>query len=85
MSQRFVFSDEKNIIVFVLDAFGDHLFPKLLKFLPEIEQNLDGFVRFDDVLGSGGYTQFSVPSYIGGMPYLNKTTVDDYRKAVFSG
>ena len=44
----------------------------------------DGFVRFDDVLGSGGLTKFSVPSYMGGKPYLNQTTVTQYRKEIFS-
>jgi hypothetical protein len=84
VSQKFVFSKDKNIIVFILDSVGDHRFPQIFNLLPELKSKLDGFVRFDDALGSGGYTMFSIPSFMGGRPYLNRTTVVQYRKEVFS-
>ncbi len=84
-SKKFVFSKNKNIFVFVLDAISDSVFADVLNENPDLVRELDGFIRFDNVLGAGGYTFFSVPSYFTGIPYLNNMTFNEYSVNAFNG
>lgn len=83
-SKEFVFSKNKNIFVFVLDAISDSVFADVLNENPDLIREFDGFTRFDNVLGAGGYTSFSVPSYFTGTPYLNNMTFNEYSVDAFN-
>jgi len=83
-TKRFVFSKNKNIFVFVLDTISDSSVKKILNENPELATELDGFVEFDNMLGTGGYTYFSVPAYFTGKPYLNQTNFTNYSSHVFN-
>jgi len=86
ISKQFVFSKEKNIIILVFDGYRDSLFGKVLTEIPELKKQLDGFTRFTDMLGVGGYTQFSTATYLGtGTPFLNKQSHSQYLLKNFSG
>jgi len=82
--KEFVFSKDKNVIVLVLDAYGEFVFEAILKTYPGVINYFDGFTRYTNVLGSGGHTAYSVPSYFTGVPYLNKIPHNEYLKQVFS-
>lgn len=83
-TKKFIFSKNKNIFVFVLDGVSNSSVNKILKENPELETELDGFVKFDNMLGTGGYTYFSVPAYFTGKPYLNKTEFNNYSNNAFN-
>lgn len=82
-SQQYVFSKNKNIIILVLDAVSDYAVADIFKENPELANEFDGFIRFDNLLGTGGYTRFSVPGYISGKPYLNQEPFIEYTANAF--
>jgi len=77
-SKKFIFSKNKNVIIFVLDAVSDSVLEKVIKENPELAKELDGFIHFNNMLGTGGYTRYSVPAFMSGKPYLNQTTYNSY-------
>jgi len=84
-SKEFVFSKDKNVIVLVLDSVSDSNFADVINESPELLKEFDGFTRFDNVLGTGGYTVFSVVSYLTGEPYLNDVSFENYLDRAFNG
>jgi len=82
-SKKFVFSENKNVLVFVLDTIGDYAFADVLSENSEFIKEFDGFTRFDNMLGTGGYTNFSVPAFFSGTPYLNHIPYNDYSVKAF--
>ncbi|WP_244916257.1 YidC/Oxa1 family membrane protein insertase [Helicobacter marmotae] len=63
--------NDKNIVIFMLDAFSGSHMPSLLAQFPEFKTSLDGFVLFDNALASGDATSWSVPAILGGRYYAN--------------
>ena len=83
-SKKFLFSVGQNIFVLVLDTMSDSIVEDVIYENQSFIKEFDGFVRFDNVLGVGGYTAFSVPAYLTGIPYLNHVTFADYQVSVLN-
>ena len=83
-TKQFAFSKEKNVFVLVLDAISNTVAKRIIENNPEFKKELDGFVRFDNMLGAGGQTTYSVPVIISGKPYLNAVAYKDYAIASFT-
>lgn len=62
---------EKNVVIFMLDAFGGSHMPYILEQFPNLKAKLDGFVLFDNALGSGNGTVWNVPAILGGIYYTH--------------
>lgn len=69
----FVFSkNNQNVIVVMLDRFIGGYIPEIIKMMPEIETDLDGFVWYSDTLSPGSDTVTAKPCIFGGWEYHGK-------------
>lgn len=73
-------SANKNIIVFLLDAFDASLFEEVLSKNPEIMTALKGFTYYPDTISSYGYTHYSLPEILTGRQYDNRFRFYDFLK-----
>ncbi len=64
-------SDE-NIVVFVLDAFDEEFFQKIRTDAPDIVEDLDGFVFYDNFTSTYTKTIYSMTCVIGGRIFRNE-------------
>jgi len=65
----FRFSNQGNIIVFMLDMFGADLIPAILEQYPDIQDSLKGFTWYPSTLSTGFSTYGSLPSILAGPEY----------------
>jgi len=67
--QAFRFSNQGNIVIFMLDMFGADLIPDILEQYPEIQESLRGFTWYPSTLSTGFTTYGSLPSILAGPEY----------------
>ena len=80
------FSNKKNVIIVLMDAFQSEMFAKLMVRDPSIGKELYGFVYFPDTLCVGAGTYLTMPSIHSGKFYEAGTSVKSfYRKNVVEG
>jgi len=78
----FNFSKEgKNVIILMLDRFIGGYIPQILEFIPELNEDLDGFVWYKNSLSPASYTIGGVPPIMGGWEY-NVNNINSTRKDV---
>ena len=86
--QRIVkFSKDKNILHIVVDAFQADVFEELVRSSEEKDyynKSFEGFIFYRETLGMFVRTKFSVPAFLSGKIYDNKTK-NDYIKNVLKG
>lgn len=63
---------EDNIIVFVLDAYDETFFQYVLDDMPEIKDELDGFVFYDNFTSTYPRTAYSLTCIMGGNIFRNQ-------------
>jgi len=80
----FTVSDNKNIVVLVLDSFDTAFMHGLLEKEPELIDLLDGFTFFDNTLGMFPTTKGAMPHILTGMPNLNTMPFTEYLDVAFS-
>ena len=59
-------SDDTNVLVFVLDRYDVNFFKEALKEVPEFEEQLDGFIWFDNFAGCYISTIWAIPFMLSG-------------------
>lgn len=59
-------SDNTNVLVFVLDTYDINYFKQALSEVPEFEEQLDGFIWFDNFSGCYPLTTWAVPFMLSG-------------------
>lgn len=59
-------SDNTNVLVFVLDTYDVNYFKQALEETPEFEEQLDGFIWFDNFSGCYPLTIWAVPFMLSG-------------------
>ncbi len=59
-------SDSDNVVVFVLDTYDVNYFRQALEEVPEFEEQLDGFIWFDNFTGCYPLTAWAVPFMLSG-------------------
>lgn len=62
-------SDDSNLLVFVLDYYDVEFFRQALEEVPEFEEQLDGFVWYDNFAGCYSNTQYAIPFMLSGRYY----------------
>jgi len=69
----FTFSKTKeNVVVLMIDRFIGGYMPELLKIVPGLKKDLDGFVWYPESFSPGSYTISGVPPIMGGWEYYVK-------------
>ena len=80
------FSPEKNVVVFLLDAFASPAFDYLINKDPAYAKIFEGFTFFKNATGSFPTTLPSIPAIITSKEYDNSVPVKDFiTKAVAEG
>lgn len=82
------FSATTNVLHIVLDAYQSEIFEQLVNHPvlgPDYQQDLSGFVFFDEALGTFPYTRFAIASYVSNVFYENKETKDEFNEQIFAG
>jgi hypothetical protein len=77
-------SDHKNIVILILDSFDTSFMHFLLYDEPEIVEELDGFVFFENVIGMFPKTWGALPHILTGVPFLNEKPYWDYLDMAFA-
>ncbi len=74
----FNFSAKKNVILIVLDTFGNEYFQNILKVSPELKRQYQGFVNYTDAISNYPATKGSLPSLIMGEMIPDDMKYRDY-------
>ena len=69
MEQTYAFSQENNILVFLVDRFDTRFCDALMESYPEMKTELDGFTFYQNNLGASVRTFPSVASMLTNVPY----------------
>lgn len=79
------YSSSKNIVHIILDSFQTDVFRELVA-EQQLEDDLEGFVLFEDNMGVAPYTSFSIPAIFSGRIYDGKQHPGSYyRESVRKG
>ncbi len=79
------FSDEKNVIHIILDAFQANVFEHLLKEDPQLAKQFSGFTFFRDALTSSDVTYLSAPAALSGKAFTNEFPISQYHQQTLGG
>lgn len=82
-TNEFAMSNDKNIVVLILDAVDGDKFKEAMDRDGELADELDGFTCYEDALSSYPYTSRSMPMIFSGKWYENDTKFSDYRIDAF--
>ena len=79
------YSSSRNIVHIILDSFQTDIFRELVV-EQQLEDDLEGFVLFEDNMGVAPYTSFSIPAIFSGQIYDGKQLPGSYyRESVRKG
>lgn len=79
----FVYSKDKNLIVFVVDAVESKDFLERLEANSEFADTFDDFTYYDDAAAMYPFTLNAVPSMLTGVWHENETTYREYVRTSF--
>ena len=71
-------SENKNIIVFILDTFQTDYFSDIVKKYPKVAADFCDFVYYPDTTSMYPYTQYALPLILLGKPYYNQMPWKEY-------
>lgn len=77
-AQKFNFSEKKNIIVLVLDAYQSDLFLESVEVDSALQKALNGFTYYPDTVGAYPGTLLTIPVLLTGMFYTNESPLYAY-------
>lgn len=81
-------ADNHNIVMFILDMYGNDGFELLLKQEPELQNKFDGFTMFDNFTSEYALTQYALPFILTGQRLYNEKplaemTSERFQKAMY--
>jgi hypothetical protein len=82
--EKFVFSQQKNVIVLVLDSLATGVFMEVVRQSPAAAKPFDGFTHFRNSLGSFPFTELSVASMLTGRCYDNSMPFEEWKRVAFT-
>ena len=80
-SDAFTLSDDKNVVVFLLDNFSSVLYEEIVNEDPSYQEKFNGFTYFPDTSGVGCTTKGSLPFILTGLWNENTMKYKDYLNA----
>lgn len=75
---EFSLSKNKNIVIFILDAFDTSYFKALLEENPEAAVTFKNFTYYPDTVAGAALTKVALPAILTGMPYTVPMSYKDY-------
>lgn len=78
------FSEEKNIIVLLLDAYDSSVFSNIVDNYPEIRDELKDFTYYPDTLGAYPTTKGALPQILTGIWNENIESYEEYLSRAFT-
>ncbi len=74
----------KNVVVIMMDRAMGEFVPVIFQEKPELQEQFDGFTAYTNVVSAGAFTNFGVPSLMGGYEYtvenLNKRSEESLQE-----
>jgi hypothetical protein len=83
VTNEFTFSEEKNVIILVLDAFQSDVFQKIIDENESYKDIFDGFTYYRDSLSGFPSTYASVPNILTSQYYDNSVPFSDFLERAF--
>lgn len=80
---KYTFSADRNVILFVLDAFQADAFQEIIRNEPKYARYFEGFTWFRNAVAATNYTEFAIPGLLTGRMYDNSGTRDDFLRDAF--
>lgn len=82
---EFDLSENKNIVIFVLDAFDSSLFKELIEEYPKLkEETFKDFTYFPDTVGGATRTTAALPVILTGQAWTKAVSYHEYLKSAYS-
>ena len=80
---KYAFSEERNVILIVLDAYQSDVFREIITEEPEYADYFDGFTYFRDAVAGSNYTELAIPALLSGRMYDNSQRREDFLREAF--
>ncbi len=84
-SNKFIFSNDKNVIIVVLDSFQSDLFQEILNSDNSYFDVFDGFTYFRNALAGHPFTETSTMNMLTGKFYTGNVTFENHNEVAYSG
>lgn len=83
--KMFEVSNQKNLIVFVLDCFDSEVFVNLLQQdNSELKTQFEDFTFYHNTVGGATRTKYAIPYILTGLPYIEPVSYPKYLRDSFS-
>ena len=79
----FELSDQKNVLLYVIDTLDEKYYREYTDSHPEFEKEMTGFIHYGNTLASGARTLVAMPSMLTGKPYRREETYSEYLDQVY--
>lgn len=83
-NHAFELSDDRNFIIFMLDAVDGDTLVELSQYHPEYSEGFKDFTRYDDCMSAYPYTELCVPFLFCGKYYENDMSYNKYYTSAFT-
>ncbi len=83
ITNKFVFSKNRNLILVVLDSFQTDVFNEIIQENPDLLRALDGFTYFRNSLGGYSTTELSVALMLTGKFYDNSLPFEQWKRDAY--
>ena len=77
-TNKFNYSKEKNVLVFLLDAFQTDLFMQIIEAEPQIKDEFQGFNFYPNTTAAYSKTYPTIPLLLTGKSYLKKEGIHEF-------
>jgi len=81
--RKFNISENRNIIVFILDAVDNKIFEQVLRDNPELTEIFQGFTHFDNATTVSNLTERALPYMLTNQIYTNHIGMSEFRSLAF--
>ncbi|KMQ51500.1 hypothetical protein CHISP_1508 [Chitinispirillum alkaliphilum] len=83
-SKKFLFSEQKNIILLILDAFQADVMQEILCYRPEYKEVFEDFIFYRNAASAYSKTYATIPLFLTGEWYENQTPIQSFLRESFS-
>ncbi len=83
ITNKFVFSKSKNVIMVILDSFQTDVFNEIIQENPDMRQALDGFTYYRNSLSGYPATELSVALMLTGKFYDNSLPFEQWKRDAY--
>lgn len=81
---QYVFSEDKNFVILVLDSVDAGTFSKMMAENPEYKDIFQDFTYYENMMGAYSCTEVAVPHILSGVWYENEMPMKEYEVASYN-